>query len=87
MELLASVTRESGQTLRRQIEDQLRRAIRSGALKRGARVASTRDLARQLGVSRPVVVEAYAQLAAEGYLVIKQGAQPRVSRCVARSRS
>ena len=41
---------------------------------------STRDLARQLGVSRRVVVDAYAQLAAEGYLSLRQGARPRVSR-------
>ena len=40
---------------------------------------STRDLARQLGISRRVAVEAYAQLAAEGYLSIRQGARPRVS--------
>ena len=85
-ELLAAVTRDGPQTLRRQIEDQLRGAIRAGTLKRGARVASTRDLARQLGVSRPVVVEAYAQLAAEGYLVIRQGSQPRVSGSVAAAR-
>ena len=45
----------------------------------GARVPSTRDLARQLGVSRRVVVDAYAQLAAEGYLSLRQGARPRVS--------
>lgn len=82
IEVLASVDRYAGETLRRQIEDQLRRAIRGGTLKRGARVASTRDLARQLGVSRPVVVEAYAQLASEGYLEIQQGKVPRVSRCV-----
>ena len=43
------------------------------------RVPSTRDLARQLGVSRRVVVDAYAQLAAEGYLSLRQGARPRVS--------
>jgi GntR family transcriptional regulator/MocR family aminotransferase len=42
-------------------------------------VPSTRDLARQLGVSRRVVVDAYAQLGAEGYLSLRQGAQPRVS--------
>jgi GntR family transcriptional regulator/MocR family aminotransferase len=82
IEVLVSVDRYAGETLRRQIEDQLRRAIRSGTLKRGARIASTRDLARQLGVSRPVVVEAYAQLAAEGYLEIRQGSVPRVSPCV-----
>jgi GntR family transcriptional regulator / MocR family aminotransferase len=62
-----------------QIEEQLRQAIRSGALKPGVRVPSTRDLARQLGVSRGLVVNAYAQLDAEGYLVVRQGALPRVS--------
>ena len=58
---------------------QLRRAIRDGALRSGTPVPSTRDLARQLGVSRRVVVDAYAQLAAEGYLLLRQGARPRVS--------
>jgi GntR family transcriptional regulator/MocR family aminotransferase len=62
-----------------QIEDQLRRAVRDGSLKGGARIPSTRDLARQLDVSRRVVVDAYAQLAAEGYLVLRQGARPKVS--------
>jgi GntR family transcriptional regulator / MocR family aminotransferase len=67
-----------------QIEEHLRRAIRTGMLKPGARVPSTRDLARQLGVSRGLVVNAYAQLGAEGYLVVRQGALPRVSDAVAR---
>jgi len=79
IELLLSVGRDSSRTLGAQIEDQLRRAIRDGALRPGARVPSTRDLARQLGVSRRVVVDAYAQLAAEGYLSLRQGARPRVS--------
>ena len=51
----------------------------------GARVPSTRDLARQIGVSRRVVVDAYAQLPAEGYLSLRQGAaresrRPRLRR-------
>jgi GntR family transcriptional regulator/MocR family aminotransferase len=46
-------------------------------------VPSTRDLARQLGVSRRVVVAAYAQLAAEGYLTLRQGAWPRVAAAAA----
>jgi GntR family transcriptional regulator / MocR family aminotransferase len=83
IELLLSVSRDRGRTLGAQIEDQLRRAIRGGALKSGARVPSTRDLARQLGVSRRIAVDAYAQLAAEGYLVLRQGARPRVSDAVA----
>ena len=52
-------------------------------LRPGARVPSTRDLARQLGVSRRVVVDAYAQLAAEGYLNLRQGAHPRVAEAAA----
>ena len=79
VELLLSVSREGEGTLGAQIEDQLRRAIRSGELHGGARIPSTRDLARQLGVSRRIAVDAYAQLAAEGYLVLRQGAQPRVA--------
>jgi GntR family transcriptional regulator / MocR family aminotransferase len=78
VDLLLAVDRGSG-TLGAQIEDQLRRAIRSGALRPGTAVPSTRDLARQVGVSRRVVVDAYAQLAAEGYLLLRQGARPRVS--------
>ena len=79
VELLLSVSRDGSRTLGAQIEDQLRRAIRDRALRPGAGVPSTRDLARQLGVSRRVVVDAYAQLAAEGYLSLRQGARPRVS--------
>jgi GntR family transcriptional regulator/MocR family aminotransferase len=79
VELLLSVARGDHRTLGAQIEDQLRRAIRDGSLRGSAQVPSTRDLARQLGVSRRVVVDAYAQLAAEGYLHLRQGARPRVS--------
>ena len=79
VEILLSVARGAGRTLGAQIEDQLRRAIRDGALRDGTEVPSTRDLARQLGVSRRVVVDAYAQLASEGYLNLRQGARPRVS--------
>ncbi len=66
-------------TLGAQIEAQLRSAIRDGTVRAGARVPSTRDLARQLGVSRRIVVDAYAQLAAEGYLALRQGARPHVA--------
>jgi GntR family transcriptional regulator/MocR family aminotransferase len=83
LELLLSVTRDAPATLGAQIEGQLRRAIREGTLHAGARVPSTRDLARQVGVSRRIVVDAYAQLAAEGYLSLRQGARPRVSEAAA----
>jgi GntR family transcriptional regulator/MocR family aminotransferase len=83
VELLLTVRRDGSGTLGGQIEEQLRRAIRTGALRTGSRVPSTRDLARQLGVSRRVAVDAYAQLAAEGYLVVRQGARPRVAQASA----
>jgi GntR family transcriptional regulator / MocR family aminotransferase len=79
VELLLTIARDGTGTLGGQIEEQLRRAIRNGALRTGSQVPSTRDLARQLGVSRRVTVDAYAQLAAEGYLVVRQGARPRVA--------
>src|SRR3954470_14634037 len=78
-ELLLSVTRDGPGTLGAQIEDQLRCAVREGTLRPGAQLPSTRDLARQLGVSRRIAVEPYAQLAAEGYLALRQGARPRVA--------
>jgi GntR family transcriptional regulator/MocR family aminotransferase len=78
-EILLPLARDGDRPMGAQIEEHLRQAIRSGALKPGARVPSTRDLARQLGVSRGLVVNAYAQLGAEGYLVVRQGALPCVS--------
>jgi GntR family transcriptional regulator / MocR family aminotransferase len=83
-ELLLPLTRDGARPMGAQIEEHLRQAIRSGALKPGVRVPSTRDLARQLGVSRGLVVNAYAQLGAEGYLVVRQGALPTVADAGAR---
>src|SRR5918994_2834867 len=77
-ELLLRLDRD-GAPLRAQLEDQLRDAVRGGRLGPGVPLPSTRALARELGVSRGVVVDAYAQLAAEGYLVARQGAPTRVS--------
>ncbi len=54
-------------------------AVRAGTLAPGTALPSSRGLARELGISRGVVVEAYAQLAAEGYLVAHQGAATRVA--------
>ena len=48
--------------LRRQLVDQIEFLIRSGKLADGARLPSTRDLARQLGISRGAVVQAYEEL-------------------------
>jgi GntR family transcriptional regulator/MocR family aminotransferase len=74
-----AVDRNGPESLQAQVERQLRDAIRTGTLRPGSNVPSTRDLARELGISRPLVMDAYAQLAAEGYLALRQGAAPRVA--------
>ncbi len=75
MELLLSVDRgEAREPLHAQLERQLREAIRAGRLASGERLPPTRTLAAELRVSRGVVVEAYAQLTAEGYLATRRGA-------------
>src|SRR5688500_14525157 len=72
-----------GSPKRAQIERQLRDAIRAGRLEPGARLPASRMLAEQLGVARGTVLDAYAQLVAEGYLVGRRGSGTRVSDSVA----
>jgi GntR family transcriptional regulator/MocR family aminotransferase len=62
-----------------ELEASVRAAIRSGRLRPGARLPSTRALAADLGVSRSVVVQAFEQLAVQGYLTTCAGAVARVS--------
>ncbi len=52
----------------RQVYDGLRSAILAGRLGPGTRLPASRGLARELGVSRNTVLNAYEQLLAEGYL-------------------
>jgi GntR family transcriptional regulator/MocR family aminotransferase len=73
-ELLVELDRTARRPIRAQLEDGLREAVRSGRLAARARLPATRALAADLGVSRRLVVDAYAQLLAEGYLVARRGA-------------
>ena len=75
-----------GVSLRRQLEAALRVAIRAGRLAPGAALPPSRDLAEQLGVSRGVVVDSYAQLATEGYLSARRGSGTRVAATAASGR-
>ena len=79
-ELLVPLRREDPQPLGRQLERQLREAVRDGRLAPGATLPSSRALAQQLEVARGVVVGAYEQLVAEGYLVSRPGGSTRVAR-------
>ncbi len=73
-ELLVELDRAARRPLRAQLEDGLREAVRSGRLPAHARLPATRALAADLGLSRRLVVDAYAQLLAEGYLLARRGA-------------
>jgi GntR family transcriptional regulator / MocR family aminotransferase len=77
-DLQLRIDRASG-GLAGQVAAELRTAIRAGRLAGGARLPASRDLARDLGTSRGVVVEAYEQLVAEGFLVSRQGSGTRVA--------
>jgi GntR family transcriptional regulator, transcriptional repressor for pyruvate dehydrogenase complex len=59
--------------LYRQIADQIRTLIHSGEFQAGARLPPERDLARQLGVSRPSVREALIALEVEGLVEVRIG--------------
>lgn len=67
------VDRDCGVPLAVQVAGQLREAMRTGGLKAGERLPSTRGLAALLGVSRTVVTDAYQQLYAEGWLDGRHG--------------
>jgi GntR family transcriptional regulator/MocR family aminotransferase len=68
--------------LYRQVYEAFRAAILRRQLSPGARLPSTRTLARDLGISRYTVVEAFLQLLAEGYLEGKAGSGTYVTRTV-----
>ena len=78
-ELLVRLDRSARQPLRAQLEASLREAVRGGRLHAGERLPSSRELARELGVSRGMVQDCYGQLLAEGYLTSRTGSATRVA--------
>ena len=62
------VNRRSETPLYRQIYDALRAMILDRRLESGQQLPSTRALADELRISRIPVLDAYAQLLAEGYV-------------------
>lgn len=75
--------------LYRQIAEQLRGLIAQGEFATGSRLPAERDLARQLGVSRPSVREALIALEVEGWVEVRTGSgiyvQPQDRRAGARA--
>ncbi|WP_328854836.1 PLP-dependent aminotransferase family protein [Microbispora hainanensis] len=73
IDLPLAVDRECPVPLAVQVADQLREAMRTGRLRAGERLPSTRALAALLRVSRTVATDAYQQLYAEGWLDGRHG--------------
>ena len=78
-ELLVELKRDASVPLHQQLESGIRDRIRRGLLRSDTVLPSTRALATDLGLSRGVVVEAYQQLVAEGYLVSRSGGYTQVA--------
>lgn len=83
LHMAVEVARDSEVSLTAQIQSVIKREIAGGSLHPGTRLPSSRRLADDLSVSRSVVVEAYGQLVAEGYLEAVRGAGTRVVRHLA----
>jgi GntR family transcriptional regulator / MocR family aminotransferase len=70
---------QQGRPLAEQLYQQLRRGIADGRLLPGDRLVPSRQLARELGVSRHTVTTAYGRLVAEGYAQGYAGGGSRVA--------
>jgi GntR family transcriptional regulator / MocR family aminotransferase len=79
-DLLVDVRNGRGAGIRERLEAALRSGIQGGQLVAGAALPPSRVLADELGISRSVVVEAYGNLAAGGYLEARAGAGTWVRR-------
>lgn len=73
MELMFAFDPKDTRHLYEQIYVYLRDEIRSGSLRPGERLPSTRRLAASMKIARTTVELAYEQLEEEGYLVIRRG--------------
>jgi GntR family transcriptional regulator / MocR family aminotransferase len=69
-----ALDKQSPVPLYKQLYEAIRQAILRGTLTKGLRLPSTRWLAAELRVSRNIVVIAFEQLMAEGYLQCRTGA-------------
>jgi GntR family transcriptional regulator/MocR family aminotransferase len=72
--LSCTLDRADPRPLPAQLADQVRAQVRGGALRPATRLPSSRALAGELGVSRSVVEQAWAQLLAEGWVEARAGA-------------
>ena len=72
-DLVINLDRDNGQTLQKQLYEELRQTILRGRLLPQQKIPSTRSLAQSLGISRTTVTLCYEALLSEGYLETKIG--------------
>lgn len=78
-ELLIVLDRDGGVPLQQQVCDQVTALVRAGQLRPGDALPASRELARQLDVSRTVITRAYELLRAHGTVTARRGSGTRVA--------
>jgi GntR family transcriptional regulator / MocR family aminotransferase len=73
------IERGDAEPIQQQIARQIRELVLGGRLKPRAKLPSSRALAEQLNVARATVVEAFEQLAGEGYVETRMGSGTTVA--------
>ncbi len=77
--LWLTIDRKLKEPLTAQIYTQMKDKILQADLKANERLPSTRQLARELNVSRNIIIEAYERLLAEGFIETRRGSGTYVS--------
>jgi GntR family transcriptional regulator/MocR family aminotransferase len=80
VDLFVDLRRGSGESLQRQLAEQVRRAVLDGRVLPGGRLPSTRQLARELHISRTIAEDAYGELFSDGYVDRRHGSGTFVAR-------
>lgn len=76
--LLLHVDPGSAEPLYKQVVRQVVELVEEGALKEGEALPATRELARNLGLSRFTIASAYRELWAKGYVEARSGSYTRI---------
>ncbi len=79
--MLIHLDKHSGKPVFRQIADQVSQSIAGGGLGPGERLASVRDLAKELQVNPMTVSKAYSTLEADGLVERRRGIGIFVAQC------
>ena len=73
LQRLTSMAGTTQSTLNKRVYQVLQQAIFDGSISPGSRLPASRDLAKELDISRNTVLAAYEQLQAEGYIQTRTG--------------